>query len=119
MARVGSRRTAELGQWQARALACHARLDQRRGQDCATRLHRAAALCHLEGITDDAKVTGAAALRIRRTRQLVVDYAAQHRLADPGTALVDAGWTGRMAGALVRVCEQAGMSRPNILFWGH
>lgn len=65
------------------------------------------------------QVAQAAALRIRQTRQLVVDYAAQHRLADPGTALVDAGWTGRMAGALVLVCEQSRMTRPHILFWGH
>jgi hypothetical protein len=50
----------ELGRyepWQARALACHARLDQRRGQDRAARLDRATALCHLEGITGDAKVS--------------------------------------------------------------
>ncbi len=66
-----------------------------------------------------AEVTETAARRIRRTRQLVVDYAAQHQLAGPGTVLVDAGWTGRMAGALVQVCEQAGMTRPHIFFWGH
>jgi hypothetical protein len=62
-------------------------------------------------------VVAAAAERISLTRQLVVDYAAQHRLADPGTALADAGWTGRMAGSLVQVCEQSGMTRPHILFW--
>lgn len=50
---------ADLGDqlWQARALACHARLDQRRGQDCAARLSRATALCHQEGITSDAEVS--------------------------------------------------------------
>jgi hypothetical protein len=65
------------------------------------------------------RLMAAAAARISRTRQLVLDYAAQHQLADQGTALADAGWTGRMAGSLVQVCEQAGMTRPHILFWGH
>jgi hypothetical protein len=65
------------------------------------------------------QVTRAAATRISQMRQLVTDYADQERLAETGTALIDAGWTGRMAGALVQVCEQAGMTRPHILFWGH
>lgn len=33
--------------------------------------------------------------------------------------LVDIGWTGRMAAALIGMCEAEGMPRPNILFWGH
>jgi hypothetical protein len=40
----------------------------------------------------------AAAARITMMRGLVLDYAAQHQLADSGTGLVDIGWTGRMAG---------------------
>lgn len=48
---------ADLGDplWQARAIACHARLDHRRGH--AARLDRATALCHQEGITGDAEVS--------------------------------------------------------------
>jgi hypothetical protein len=65
------------------------------------------------------EVTSAAAARITQTRQLASAYARQHQLADPGTALVDAGWTGRMIGALVRVGEDAGMQRPHALLWGH
>ena len=34
-------------------------------------------------------------------RRLVLDYAAQHHLAEAGTGLVDIGWTGRMAGSLI------------------
>ena len=52
-------------------------------------------------------------------RRLVLDYAAQHDLAEADTALVDIGWTGRMAASLIGVCEAAGMSRPHVLFWGH
>ncbi len=64
-------------------------------------------------------VTTATASRISETRQLVLDYAAQHQLTGPATALADAGWTGRMIGSLIQVCEQAGMQRPHILLWGH
>jgi hypothetical protein len=64
-------------------------------------------------------VAAATATRVSATRRLVVEYAAQHQLTGATTALADAGWTGRMAGALVQVCEQAGMTRPHILFWGH
>jgi hypothetical protein len=63
--------------------------------------------------------TTAAARRISQMRQLVAEYAAQEQLAETDTALIDAGWTGRMAGALIQVCELAGMTRPHILFWGH
>jgi hypothetical protein len=65
------------------------------------------------------QVADAVEARIGEMRRLVLDYAAQHQLADPGTGLVDIGWTGRMAGSLIRVCESAGMSRPAVLFWGH
>jgi hypothetical protein len=65
------------------------------------------------------EVTRAAAARISMMRDLVVGYARQHRLADPATALVDAGWTGRMIGALISVAEDAGMQRPHALLWGH
>jgi hypothetical protein len=36
-----------------------------------------------------------------------------------GTGLVDIGWTGRMVGSLIQLCEAAGMSRSSALFWGH
>jgi hypothetical protein len=54
-----------------------------------------------------------------RTRRLLADYAREHALAGPGTGLVDVGWTGRMIGSLIHVCEEAGMSRPHALLWGH
>jgi hypothetical protein len=64
-------------------------------------------------------VIAAAATRITATRQLVLAYAAQHQLTDAATGLVDAGWTGRMIGALVQVCQTAGPGRPHALLWGH
>jgi hypothetical protein len=64
-------------------------------------------------------VVEAAGARISMMRSLVLDYAAQHQLADSGTGLVDIGWTGRMAGAFIELCESVGMSRPAVLFWGH
>ena len=65
------------------------------------------------------EVGQAAADRIGQMRRLVLDYAVQHEVADTGTGLVDIGWTGRMVGSLIQVCEAAGMSRPTALFWGH
>ena len=67
------------------------------------------------------EVVLAAAARITMMRGLVLGYAAQHQLADVGTGLVDIGWTGRMAGSFIELCEAAGMStgRPTVLFWGH
>jgi hypothetical protein len=65
------------------------------------------------------EVTDAAAARITQMRHLVTDYAREHQLADSRTALVDAGWTGRMIGALVTVAERARMQRPHALLWGH
>jgi hypothetical protein len=57
--------------------------------------------------------------RIAAMRRLVLGYAAQHHLAEPGTGLVDIGWTGRMVASLIHVCEAEGMTRPHVLFWGH
>ncbi len=57
--------------------------------------------------------------RIFQTRSILTDYAAQHELADEDTGLVDAGWTGRMVGSLIKICEEAGMARPHLLLWGH
>jgi hypothetical protein len=65
------------------------------------------------------EVTRAVETRIAAMRGLVLDYAAQHALAQADTGLVDIGWTGRMAASLISVCEAAGMARPHILFWGH
>jgi hypothetical protein len=67
------------------------------------------------------EVARAAGKRISEMRRLVLDYAAQHELADAGTGLVDIGWTGRMAGSFIELCEAAGSSRgrPAVLFWGH
>lgn len=73
----------------------------------------------LRRFVDSPDVARAAADRITAMRRLLLGYAALHDLADPATALVDAGWTGRMVGSLVGVCAAAGMSRPHILLWGH
>jgi hypothetical protein len=64
-------------------------------------------------------VAAAAGARITQMRGLLAGYAAQRHLAEPDTGLVDAGWTGRMVGSLVSVCEARGMGRPHVLFWGH
>jgi hypothetical protein len=66
-----------------------------------------------------AEVIDAAATRITQMRLLVTEYARQHQLTGRKTALIDAGWTGRMIGALVTVSEGAGMQRPHMLLWGH
>jgi len=65
------------------------------------------------------EVARAVEARIGEMRRLVLDYARQHHLAEAGTGLADIGWTGRMVGSLIQVCEAAGMSRPSVLFWGH
>lgn len=65
------------------------------------------------------EVARAVEVRISAMRRLVLDYAAEHQLAEPDTGVVDIGWTGRMVGSLIQVCEAAGMHRPHILFWGH
>ena len=64
-------------------------------------------------------VRDAATARITAMRQLLLDYATQNNLAESTTGLVDAGWTGRMVGSLITVCEAAGMARPHVLLWGH
>jgi hypothetical protein len=79
----------------------------------------AAADVSLKRFVDSPTVAEAASERVAAMRSLVAEYAAQHDLADPDTGLVDAGWTGRMIGSLVSVCEARGMSRPNVLLWGH
>ncbi len=65
-----------------------------------------------------AEVVQAAGARITAMRSLVLDYAAQHQLADGGTGLVDIGWTGRMAGSFIELCESAGMGRPDSTLLG-
>jgi hypothetical protein len=84
--------------------------------------HRADRVGQLEALqrfVDSPAIAEAATERVAAMRSLVADYAAQHGLAEPDTGLVDAGWTGRMIGSLVGVCEARGMSRPNVLLWGH
>jgi hypothetical protein len=77
---------------------------------------QAAALRRFVAVPQIARAAGA---RITSMRALVLDYAAQRRLAEADTGLVDIGWTGRMAGSFIGLCEAAGMSRPTVLFWGH
>jgi hypothetical protein len=87
--------------------------------DPAVRADQPAQAQALRRFLGSPEVVQAAGERIGEIRRLVLEYAAQHQLADAATGLVDIGWTGRMAGSLIRVCETAGMSRPAVLFWGH
>jgi hypothetical protein len=73
----------------------------------------------LERFVDRDDVAAAVAPRVATARGLLLDYSAQHSLADASTGLVDSGWTGRMVGSLVHVTEESGYPRPNIFFWGH
>jgi hypothetical protein len=73
----------------------------------------------LRRFVDTPDVTEEAGQRINLARRLLADYAREHALAGPGTGLVDVGWTGRMIGSLIHVCEAVGMSRPHALLWGH
>ncbi|MEU7941763.1 hypothetical protein [Microbispora bryophytorum] len=57
--------------------------------------------------------------RIEQMRQLVRDYAIQEGIASGSTGLVDAGWTGRMIGALHSVLTSADLPVPQTFFWGH
>ncbi|MEW9532840.1 hypothetical protein [Microbispora sp. NPDC049125] len=57
--------------------------------------------------------------RIERMRQLVRDYAIQEGIASESTGLVDAGWTGRMIGALYSVLTSVDLPVPQTFFWGH
>jgi hypothetical protein len=62
-------------------------------------------------------VSNAVGPAIRRMRELVHDYAIQERMASTRTGLVDAGWTGRMIGALTTVT--AALPQPQVFFWAH
>jgi hypothetical protein len=73
----------------------------------------------LRRFASTAEVVRAVGARISVMRGLVLDYAAQHQLADSATGLVDIGWTGRMVGSFIELCGAAGMTRPAVLFWGH
>jgi hypothetical protein len=73
----------------------------------------------LRRFVDTPDVIDQAGKRIAMARRLLVDYAREHALTGPATGLVDVGWTGRMIGSLIHVCEAAGMSRPHALLWGH
>jgi hypothetical protein len=83
------------------------------------RADQAGQLEALQRFVDSPTVAEAASERVAAMRSLVAGYATQHDLAEPDTGLVDAGWTGRMIGSLVSVCEARGMGRPNVLLWGH
>lgn len=75
---------------------------------------QAAALRRFTGLE---QVADAVAPRIQRLRALVRDYAAQEHMASTTTGLVDAGWTGRMIGALTTIT--AGLPQPKVFFWAH
>jgi hypothetical protein len=101
------------GQYRPAMLACGVSLepDARAGQP-----DQARALLRFVGTPEVAR---AVEVRIGAMRGLVLDYAAEHQLAEADTGVVDIGWTGRMVSSLVQVCEAAGMHRPHVLFWGH
>ncbi|MGP3988914.1 hypothetical protein [Streptomyces sp. 3N207] len=65
------------------------------------------------------EIAQAAAPRIERMRRLVREYADQEGMASATTGLVDAGWTGRMVGALHTVLADAELPLPHVYFWGH
>lgn len=83
------------------------------------RADQAGQLRALHRFVESRAVAAAVSERVSMMRGLLADYAAQHHLAEPDTGLIDAGWTGRMIGSLVSVCEAHGMSRPHVLLWGH
>lgn len=62
-------------------------------------------------------VSAAAGPRIHRMCELVREYAVQEGMTSAATGLVDAGWTGRMIGALTAVT--AGLDQPKVFFWAH
>jgi hypothetical protein len=57
--------------------------------------------------------------RIETLRHLVRDYAVQEGFADRKAAIVDAGWTGRMVGALYSILNEANLPGPRTFLWGH
>ncbi len=102
-----------LAQYRSAMLACGVSLDPEARADQSAQ-DRA-----LRRFVSTPDVTRAVGARIAGMRRLVLGYAAQHHLAEPGTGLVDIGWTGRMAASLIHICEAEGMTRPHVLFWGH
>lgn len=80
----------------------------------ADRTEQAAALRRFVGLP---QVAHAVAPRIRRMRELVRAYAVQERMTDVGTGLVDAGWTGRMIGALTTTTRD--LPQPAVFLWAH
>jgi hypothetical protein len=102
-----------LAQYHSAMLACGVSLDPEARADQAAQDQ---ALRLFVGTPDVTRAVGA---RIEEMRRLVLGYAAQHQLAEPGTGLVDIGWTGRMVASLIHLCEAEGMTRPHVLFWGH
>jgi hypothetical protein len=102
-----------LAQYRPTMLACGVSLEPDARADQPA---QADALLQFLGMPEVAHAVG---VRIEAMRRLVLEYAAQHHLAEADTGLVDIGWTGRMVASLIHVCERAGMSRPHMLFWGH
>src|ERR1017187_3304312 len=103
------------GQYRPAMLACGMSLepDARVGQPAQARA--------LLRFVDTPEVSRAVEVRIGAMRRLVLDYAAEHHLAEADTGVVDIGWTGRVGGSPTPGGggEAAGMHRPHILFWGH
>ncbi|GIE86821.1 hypothetical protein [Actinoplanes regularis] len=62
-------------------------------------------------------LAAAVAPSVEAMRGLVRDYALQEGIASTSTGLVDAGWTGRMIGALTTAT--AGLPQPQVFFWAH
>jgi hypothetical protein len=102
-----------LAQYRSAMLSCGVSLETAARADQPA---QAEALLRFVSMPEVARAVGS---RIEAMRGLVLDYAAQHHLAEADTGLVDIGWTGRMVASLIHVCETAGMNRPHVLFWGH
>lgn len=73
----------------------------------------------MERFLADERIKSAVADRIANQRSLIIDYAKQEGLTEPGAALVDAGWTGRMVNSFAKVLEDAGYRMPPAFFWGY
>ncbi|MCF6472493.1 hypothetical protein FAF44_29465 [Nonomuraea sp. MG754425] len=86
------------------------------GAGPADREARAAGLREFLGLEP---VVAALSATVGSARRLLADYAAQHRLLDATTAMVDTGWVGRQVDALIAVGGGPEGERPRVLFWGY
>ena len=63
------------------------------------------------------RIADMVAPRITRMHALVREYASQEEITSTTTGIVDAGWTGRMIGALTSITD--GLPQPAVFFFAH